>query len=314
MKIIFSVFFASLYTALVYLKKKEISFIQVCRIFKVRFFYVFIFIRLFQKEKKNYQIKIPDKDLIDFKGSLSNKIIIEDLKKNGFFSDIKLNLNFYEKLNKSILKSKKFFSIKQKKSNTDCAQFERISNLTELILFSRAKNIPHLTIKFEKNDEGIVNKLGRNWFFLDLAKNYLNSNQISYASSLYISNPGKISDKEKSSYAQEYHFDCEYSKLLKIFVYLTDVNFNSGPHVYVPKTNTIRIFKHSIPQRMADDEVEKYYGGVKKFISPKRTILIEDTFGLHKGENPISESRAMLIFVYGKNIIHYDKSCTTLQL
>ena len=30
------------------------------------------------------------------------------------------------------------------------------------------------------------------------------------------------------------------------------------------------------------------------------TVIFEDTFGLHKGENPKKKSRVMLILIYGK--------------
>ena len=37
--------------------------------------------------------------------------------------------------------------------------------------------------------------------------------------------------------AQEFHFDLDSIKWLKFFIYLTDVEANTGPHIYVKGTH-----------------------------------------------------------------------------
>ena len=39
----------------------------------------------------------------------------------------------------------------------------------------------------------------------------------------------------------------------------------------------------------------------KKFYGPEGHIILEDTFGLHKGEVPTINTRSMLILIYGIN-------------
>jgi Phytanoyl-CoA dioxygenase (PhyH) len=92
-----------------------------------------------------------------------------------------------------------------------------------------------------------------------------------------------------SESAQFYHFDMDRLKWLKIFIYLTDVGPNDGPHAFISGSHK----SDGIPSgfldrgyvRLSDEEVEKHYGKSREisFVAPKGTIILEDTRGLHKG-------------------------------
>jgi hypothetical protein len=73
--------------------------------------------------------------------------------------------------------------------------------------------------------------------FTSIAKSYLNSKNIAFITHLYISNPLEISENEKKDNAQYYHYDCNRKKFFKIFIYLSDIDYNSGPHCFVPFTH-----------------------------------------------------------------------------
>ena len=313
MSIIFITFKAAIHTCFLYLKSKNVNFTEVLKIFVVRFFFVFTFIRLIQKEKKILKNITYEKSILFSENEVNNVLLLNNIKQNGYYFGFKLNDNYNNSLTKNLLKYKKFFTYKQKQFDLEQNYFQTISDLDKLIYITLKKNIAHLTVKFDPFQNNLVNELGQSPFFIDLAFNYLNSDKISYSSLLYISNPGQKIEDEKSLYAQKFHFDCEYSKLLKIFVYLTDVDKSSGPHIYVPKTHKKRLFKHTPPQRIQDDEILENYENPKEFTGKKGTVIIEDTFGFHKGEEPLGNSRAMLVYVYGKNIINYDKSYRTIS-
>jgi hypothetical protein len=97
--------------------------------------------------------------------------------------------------------------------------------------------------------------------------------------------------------AQLFHFDMDRIKWLKFFVYLTDVDDRSGPHVFVPGSHR----RSGIPWRMlqkgyarlSDDEVQAYYGpdGLRRFTGPRGTVIAEDTRGLHKGAHVLEGDR-----------------------
>ena len=106
--------------------------------------------------------------------------------------------------------------------------------------------------------------------------------------------------KPDSEAAQYYHFDLDRLKWLKVFIYLTDVRQQDGPHSFIEGSHT----SGGIPQsflsrgyvRLADSEVLSHYGENKEicFAAPKGTIIIEDTRGLHKG-NPVHGNSRLIL-------------------
>ncbi len=103
-----------------------------------------------------------------------------------------------------------------------------------------------------------------------------------------------------SEAAQFYHFDMDRVKWLKVFIYLTDVGPNDGPHAFIAGSHR----PGAIPQdfldrgyvRLMDDEVFAYYGEKSevKFLAPRGTVIIEDTRGFHKG-SPVSGNPRLLL-------------------
>jgi hypothetical protein len=105
-------------------------------------------------------------------------------------------------------------------------------------------------------------------------------------------------DRKQAEHAQLFHRDLDDWRFCKLFVYLTDVSENSGPHVYVrnssnsPKLRRIRRYK--------DAEIEKVFGrdNVLKFTGLKGTAFLVDTYGYHKGLLPVSDNRLLLQVQY----------------
>ena len=89
--------------------------------------------------------------------------------------------------------------------------------------------------------------------------------------------------------AQMYHFDLERPKWIKIFVYLTDINEETGPHCFVAKSHKSKGIPWKLLKRgyarIEDHEVAEVYKpeDVLTMTGPKGTLLAEDTRGLHKG-------------------------------
>jgi len=103
-----------------------------------------------------------------------------------------------------------------------------------------------------------------------------------------------------SEAAQFYHFDLDRFKWLKVFIYLTDVGPEDGPHSFIEGSHV----RQGIPQhfldrgyvRLSDEEVQSHYGAGKEiqFSAPKGTIIVEDTRGLHKGKAVSGNPRLIL--------------------
>lgn len=103
-----------------------------------------------------------------------------------------------------------------------------------------------------------------------------------------------------SEAAQYFHFDLDRLKWLKVFIYLTDVGPDDGPHSFIAGSHV----SNGIPQellskgyaRLSDEEVEAHYGTGREvqFNAPRGTIIIEDTRGLHKGNAVRGKHRLIL--------------------
>ena len=108
--------------------------------------------------------------------------------------------------------------------------------------------------------------------------------------------------------AQFYHFDMDRLKWLKIFIYLTDVGPDSGPHYFVAGSHR----SGRIPERLrskgyvrlTDQEVENCYPRESfiEFTGRRGTIIAEDTRGLHKGQHVLHGDRLMLQLQYSNSL------------
>lgn len=129
---------------------------------------------------------------------------------------------------------------------------------------------------------------------LRLAAHYLGCKPTISALGLRWSFPGEASRKD----VQAFHRDSEDWRYFKVFVYLTDVDLESGPHVYVRGTHTDRA-----PIRLrfyGNDEILKQYGveRMATVTGQKGFGFAADTAGIHKGEAPTRSPRLMLQIQY----------------
>lgn len=99
----------------------------------------------------------------------------------------------------------------------------------------------------------------------------------------------------KNASAQMFHFDMDRLKFLKFFIYLTDVNTNTGPHVFV-KASHNRVPSYVKRDGRYSDELVNQYDkdNIVEINGKAGTIIAVDTRGLHKGKELVEGDR--LIF------------------
>ena len=92
-----------------------------------------------------------------------------------------------------------------------------------------------------------------------------------------------------------FHYDIDSFKFLKFFIYLTDVNMDSGPHVIIADTHKKKTWTEKMNRRMTDEQVEKYFDSnrINVMLGRAGEGFFEDTFSYHKGMTP---SKPRLIF------------------
>jgi hypothetical protein len=105
--------------------------------------------------------------------------------------------------------------------------------------------------------------------------------------------------------AEWFHRDVDDWRLVKFFVYLTDVDQSAGPHVYVKGSHTVASL---LPiRRYTDDEVVSEFGAdsLHTWLGDAGVGFLEDTFALHRGLPAEVRHRLAFQVVYSIGIVPY---------
>lgn len=97
---------------------------------------------------------------------------------------------------------------------------------------------------------------------------------------------------------QRFHRDWDNIRGFKLFVYLTDVDMESGPHSFIEGSHRADLLMET--KALTDEAVFAAFGkdAERLFCGPAGTCFIADTFGIHKGELPRTRHRLMLAAQY----------------
>ncbi|MBL0738859.1 hypothetical protein JI750_18330 [Flavobacterium sp. GN10] len=220
----------------------------------------------------------------------SEQKLLNDLNEDGFanlgvvLSDIEIN------------------SIKKKLEGLECYDTSQV-NPTPVNLSSPGINVQLAHYKREdliEIDE--IFAIANDSRVLNVVSNYLGVKPT-------ISNVNcwwSFGDRESAKDAQFYHRDLDDYKFVKMFFYLTDVDDNSGPHIYVKKSH--RINKLLELRRFSDEEVVNTFDNQNILVltEPKGSCFIEDTYGIHKGQLPVKGNRLLLQIQYSYLPLHVE--------
>ncbi len=105
--------------------------------------------------------------------------------------------------------------------------------------------------------------------------------------------------------SQMWHRDGDDLKLIKVFIYLVDVDEERGPFSFIPKTHPFGAYSAKVPAhkdriRVTDEEMSRDFGPETHLVctGPANTMILADTVGYHRGGKPRSGSRILLTFTY----------------
>jgi hypothetical protein len=140
-------------------------------------------------------------------------------------------------------------------------------------------------------------RLGINPRLLDLANAYLGMwSKLEYVDVWYTAPAG--TDERRAS--QRWHRDFNDRHLLKAFLYLVDVDEQTGPLEYVPRSAPGGELEQLWPWRPLgenyppDDEfAERVNGRSVTFTAPKGTVILCNTSGFHRGGFATSKPRVL---------------------
>ncbi|OJI08997.1 MAG: hypothetical protein COV08_02475 [Candidatus Vogelbacteria bacterium CG10_big_fil_rev_8_21_14_0_10_49_38] len=106
--------------------------------------------------------------------------------------------------------------------------------------------------------------------------------------------------------SQRWHRDPEEKRILKMFIYLNDVDEEAGPFTYAKKTVYGQEYGHLFPQKPPEGSYPSEesvistvpYELIESMIAPAGTVIFCDTSGLHFGGRAKSKSRFMFTASY----------------
>lgn len=126
----------------------------------------------------------------------------------------------------------------------------------------------------------------------------------------YMSAWWSFATNDEALQAENFHRDVDGITFLKFFCFLTDVDEQNGPHVYVPSSANSPKCKDSI-RRYSDQEIIDEFGSnsIKEITGPAGTVFMEDTFGLHKGKKLKSGRRLLFQVIYSTAKLPYSPVC-----
>ena len=143
-------------------------------------------------------------------------------------------------------------------------------------------------------------------YILSMVTQYLGCAPVHVQTNLWFSFPTVKDKNNLSTNAQMYHQDKEFVKFIKVFIYLTDVGPDNGPHGYVVGSHVDEAHTHGygFGERILDEDVERLYGAdrVKSLVAPAGTITFGDTSCVHKGVPVEAGHRVMLQLEYASSL------------
>ncbi|MFG6519365.1 hypothetical protein ACGYLX_18110 [Sulfitobacter sp. 1A13496] len=114
--------------------------------------------------------------------------------------------------------------------------------------------------------------------------------------------------------AENFHRDVDDWRFVKLFVYLTQVDMENGPHKYVlhssaqPKLTQVRRFN--------DDEVAAAFGkeNIRTMTSKAGEGFLENTYGIHKGQPVQLGHRLLFQVVYTMTPLPYAPKVPVMDM
>ena len=211
-----------------------------------------------------------------------------------------------------------------KLDESKCAELEQIARESTCVLVDSLSGVQRAqydelmpqSVRYEIQETDIVSSSVAQEIICDkslyeVATRYLGSAPVQDLVTMWWST--SINAEASSSAAQKFHFDLDRLKFLKLFIYLTDVCEDNGPHVYIPDSHTELPFILRQDGRHEDDVVSLYFSEQVQIIGKRGLIFLADTRGLHKGMPLIKGHRLIFQFEYANCLFGYPYSLIEIE-
>ena len=149
-------------------------------------------------------------------------------------------------------------------------------------------------------------KLAFDPYILSMVSQYLGCAPVHVQTNLWFSFPTLKDRNNLSTNAQMYHQDKEFAKFIKVFIYLSDVGPDNGPHAYIVGSHIDEAHTHGFKfsDRIPDEEISRYYAPerIRSLVGPAGMITFGDTSCVHKGVPVEAGYRLMMQLEYSSSL------------
>jgi len=146
-----------------------------------------------------------------------------------------------------------------------------------------------------------VDKLAHDPYLVEVARRYLGAEPVLNQTRIWWSYPHQGGEQV---YTPEYgfHYDLADYMCVRLFLYLTDVNDDCGPHVVIEGTQGKKTFFEKTHRRLTDDQALARYGSkIRVLLGRQGEGFVTDCFAYHKGTNP-RKRRCILQIAYSLTV------------
>lgn len=139
---------------------------------------------------------------------------------------------------------------------------------------------------------------------LSIIQQYLGVPPIFDTPVVFLNSAAPVDAKGLSDTAQLYHHDLHRLQFVKLFMYLTDVDDESGPHAMIPGTHRARPTAMWADGRRTDDAVKAsgLLDQEVRITGKAGTLFLVDTSALHKGVHPTKNARLLAQVQYTNSL------------
>ena len=140
------------------------------------------------------------------------------------------------------------------------------------------------TVVFSEKMEKKVRAIGEKISSSELVVDYFGTRPKLDNYQIWFSHAGRI---QKGP--QHWHRDLDNILFLKVFIYLTDVRREDGPHYFLPGSH--RYHRWLSFKRISESEMNSAFrnSADSYVVGEAGTVIVEDTFGLHRGSVPTGQ-------------------------
>lgn len=148
-----------------------------------------------------------------------------------------------------------------------------------------------------------IKRLEKDTLLRGIARAYFGSEPVLIGARMWWSFATHATPEEQNKSGQTFHYDIDGYRSIAFFFYLTDVDAEAGPHIYVRGSHRQKRLWHlfSLRKSRTDTEIEETYGrsAIETIDGKAGSGFAEDIFCFHKGLAPRERDRLVLQVRFG---------------